>query len=196
MILKNVLRTSTLALTSVLAVSSFASAQTAQVNEGSLTLAFNQSFKQQLSSSNIQTTYIADEVSGSASEQFAVEGGVIDKSNGSSEIQSNGGITFSQNGTTVTLQRLAVESTDSSAAKITALVLVNGVYAGRHPVFTITSGAAYHFPIQNGQISSGELAFKVTKEFAAEIDDYFPGTPPIAGMVGTIQLNLNISKQQ
>lgn len=195
MTLKSAVRGAALAGTLLFSALGAASAQMSDVSEGTFHLKFAAAFQAKLAGSNIQTTYLKDESGSKTAEVFQVEGGVVDRGNGSSEVQSVGGVVFTQGNTTVQLQRLALESTDSARATVTALVILNGVYVGRHPVFTVTSGSAFNFPVQNGQVSSGQLAFKVTKQFADEINDYFPGAPPITGEVGTVALDLNLTPQ-
>jgi hypothetical protein len=196
--MKTLLRGASIALLSLTAATAtlYAADTTGNVSSGTFNLTLNSDFLQTLSKDKIKTTYIMDEAPSSGTgEAFNVEGGIVDLDTGSSEVQSVGGIQFESktNGTIVQLQRLALESTDTSNAKITALVILNGTYVGRRNVFTVTAGKTYKLPLKYGDVSSGDISFKVTKQFAEEIGDYFPGGPTITGDIGTIALDLVLS---
>jgi hypothetical protein len=169
----------------------------ATVSAGSLKLTLDGSFTAALKDQGIKVTYLASEQPANKKPMFQVEGGLIDLKNGTSEVQTMGGLEFTEGKNIVSLQRLALESTGTSAAHITALVVLNGVSAGRKAVLSITGGSAFSFPLKVGQISSGDLTFKVNPAFVSEISDYFQVTPnTYKGLIGEMSLNLIIAPQE
>ncbi len=197
--MKMLLRSASIALLTLPALSGTLYAATnANVTSGTVNVTLNSDFLQSLSKDKIKTTYIkGGQASSGTGESFQVEGGIVDLDTGSSEVQSSGGIQFASktNGTVVQLQRLALESTDTSHAKITALVILNGQYLGRHAVFTVTAGKAYKLPLKYGSVSSKDIAFKITNAFAQEIGDYFQGGPTPTGDIGTAVIDVVLAPE-
>ncbi len=197
MFLRNTVLAMALATASTTAGYALPTATAGTVTAGTLSLALDGSFTSSLKDQGITVTYLANETAKKAKPVFPVEGGFIDTTNGTSEVQSGGGIQFTAGKSSVTLQRLALESNTTSNAHLTALVLVNGVAMGRKSVLTITGGSAFAFPLKFGQISSGDLTFKVNPAFISEISDYFQVSPnTYKGLIGELSLDLIIAPQE
>ena len=200
--MKTLLRVSTLALTTLFSAATFhAQAPTppAVVTSGSLTLTLNTAVFHKLAEYGVTTTYIQNTSTSTSSATFSVDGGLVDLTDGSSEVQSTGGVEFASPSKSmdVRIERLALESMGSDTSVVTALIVVNGTFQGRQPVFTITEGHPGKFPKTYGTISSGPINFEINPDFFSEINDYFDfaGSSDFGGQIGQVSTVVSVSPQ-
>lgn len=178
---------------------------TAFITRGTMAVTFNGNFTTQLSGRGVATGYFDDERESShdndrdSSPQpvpvFYVEGGVVNRTTGSSEVQTEGGFHFSSAGTIVDMQRLAFESDGTEAARVTAYLVVNGQFIGRRTVFNVTSGSGFAAPIKNGRVQSSPIYFEMDTKFQTDLAALLHTTIDFHGVLGSLVLNVQIASQ-
>lgn len=161
----------------------------AAISKGTLTLFSLNGFIEALSRQGIVATFPNGQTLGNDQISFPVDGGFLNLNTAAGEVDSRGSIVFTEGGSSVSLQRVSIENT-ASGAVITAGVLVNGLYFGRQPVFSIVSAQA-SLPFTYGEVMVANLLFEINPEFSSEVTDYFQVSPfPTGQIIGSATVDL------
>jgi hypothetical protein len=162
---------STLVLTSVLVLPAFA--DTADVKTGTTVLTLSNDVSTALDTAEVtlKKAQPARINPGRGTLTFVASGGAIDLNNGKTEIVNSGGISFTKGESKVTILDPIVDLSDTTIvtpeAKITAIIVANGVSLGRMHVFNIEGTVFSSVPVtvpKNRRITASNLSLKPTSD--------------------------------
>lgn len=176
-----------LAITFLLAAS-IAYAQTYTVESGKTAVALSSGFVSALQSLNVTPGVISPTVISSGAASFPVVAGALDLNNLRGEILHSGGLTLADSNTRVRLQSFVIDTTGSKP-KITGLVVVNGVLAGRIALFDLQLPAGIKLPLtpsSGGSLSLKGVGVTLDSTAAAALNKVFKVTAFQGGLkIGT-----------
>ena len=181
-------------------IGSVASAQTndpvANIQQGRMAFQFNSDLLSSFTTNGIQLTYKDYSTNPKKGLGFNVPNGSMDLANGVGEVASTGSLTLTQGASQITLRNFLLD-TSSANSFLSAVVLVNGVSAGRQQVFQLVSANPFATPLQYGEYITGTTYFRVAPRFTSEINDYFTGTAfGATTVVGSINCDVFLTMQQ
>ena len=192
---------STLILSAVLALPALA--DTADVKTGTTVITFSDTVATALDLAEVafKKAQPARINPGKGALTYVASGGAIDLSNGKTEIIHSGGITLGKGESTVTLLDPIIElseaGVDPAVARISAILVVNGVSKGRAHVFNISGTVFANTPVQvpnNNKISANDLELTLTSDAATELNTAFGVTVfDTVTVVGTADINLKLA---
>jgi hypothetical protein len=163
----------TLVFASVLALPAFA--DTVDIKTGTTVLTFSDGVADGLDLAEValKKAQPARINPGKGTLTFVASGGAIDLVNGKTEIVNAGGISFTKGESKVTILDPIVELSDTTIvtpeAKITAILVVNGVSQGRVHIFNIEGTVYGSVPVsvpKNRKITATNLSLKLTSDAA------------------------------
>ena len=115
---------------------------------------------------------------------FPFTGGVLDTASAGGEILHGGGLSLTAGSTTVTLTDFIIETTGTSAPRLTGLVTADGNFVGRAPLFALAIPDLFLplAPNAQGKIVVRHVLVTLTAEAAAALNGTFSITAFTAGL--------------
>ena len=103
---------------------------------------------------------------------FPAAAGSLDLLTGQGEIQTVGGFHYKEGSMSLQTDLLAIEST-STGIVVTAMIMENGVYLGRYPIYRGVVGVPFQLPLALGAVDSGSFHFALDPEFWSMFTKFF-----------------------
>ncbi len=146
-------------------------AQTDRIIGGFTTVAFNQTFLQQLPSLGVTLTDLSGAPLRNGINVLRAVQGVIDLQTTVTDVQFRGGYQALVGGTTIRVEDITLDTTTTSAT-FTGVLVVNGTVTGRQDILIINRQPAFVLPLQpkNGVLVLPEFSLGLAPAFVAQIN--------------------------
>ena len=146
--------------------------QTRPVEYGKTTIALGAVLGQQLQSVGASITYLdgAPITDGMAS--FTATSGALDLNTAYGEIVHKGGLLVSGQGQTIVAKDFDLDVTSATNATISGIVVLNGQFLGRQPIFMINMTPNVSLPLapQNYTLTVNGLSLGLSQLFVGEVN--------------------------